>query len=112
MLAARQNLDTDRTNVAQAARGWADRFAIGETFHVLTAAGSGHRLSLPSVPFGARENRLSWICYHSTKSQLGDYILFYEYSHSDNGAGLGAGHRPEWTGVTACLIQVHGTVDA
>src|SRR4029077_16404092 len=30
-----------------------------------------------------------------------DYILFYEYFHADNGAGLGASHQPGGTGVIA-----------
>ncbi len=40
-----------------------------------------------------------------------DYILFYEYFHGDNGAGLGASHQTGWTGVIARLIQVYGSVD-
>ena len=28
-----------------------------------------------------------------------DYILFYEYFHGDNGAGLGASHQTGWTGL-------------
>jgi hypothetical protein len=34
-----------------------------------------------------------------------DYILFFEYFHGDNGAGLGASHQTGWTGLTAKLIQ-------
>jgi hypothetical protein len=34
-----------------------------------------------------------------------DYILFFEYFHGDNGAGLGASHQTGWTGVSAKLIQ-------
>jgi hypothetical protein len=30
-----------------------------------------------------------------------DYILFYEYFHGDNGAGIGASHQTGWTGVIA-----------
>ncbi len=30
-----------------------------------------------------------------------DYILFYEYFHGDNGAGLGASHQTGWTGLIA-----------
>jgi hypothetical protein len=30
-----------------------------------------------------------------------DLILFYEYFHGDNGAGLGASHQTGWTGVVA-----------
>ena len=37
-----------------------------------------------------------------------DYILFNEYFHGDNGAGLGASHQTGWTGVVAKLIQQSG----
>ncbi len=41
-----------------------------------------------------------------------DNILFYEYFHGDNGAGLGASHQTGWTGLLAFLIQLFGAVDA
>jgi hypothetical protein len=41
-----------------------------------------------------------------------DLILFYEYFHGDNGAGLGASHQTGWTGVIAPLIDLFGRVDA
>ena len=34
-----------------------------------------------------------------------DYILFYEYFHGDNGAGLGASHQTGWTGIVARLLD-------
>ncbi|MFP4323835.1 MAG: MGH1-like glycoside hydrolase domain-containing protein [Anaerolineales bacterium] len=34
-----------------------------------------------------------------------DYILFHEYFHGDNGAGLGASHQTGWTGLVAELLQ-------
>ncbi len=34
-----------------------------------------------------------------------DYILFHEYFHGENGAGLGAGHQTGWTGLVSALIQ-------
>jgi hypothetical protein len=34
-----------------------------------------------------------------------DLILFYEYFHGDNGAGIGASHQTGWTGLVAKLIQ-------
>jgi mannosylglycerate hydrolase MGH1-like protein len=40
-----------------------------------------------------------------------DLILFYEYFHGDNGAGLGASHQTGWTGVVAKLIQLYGLLD-
>ena len=33
-----------------------------------------------------------------------DHLLFYEYFHGDNGAGLGASHQTGWTGLVASLI--------
>jgi hypothetical protein len=41
-----------------------------------------------------------------------DLILFHEYFHGDNGAGLGASHQTGWTGVVAKLIQLFGLLDA
>jgi hypothetical protein len=37
-----------------------------------------------------------------------DYVLFYEYFHGDNGAGIGASHQTGWTGTVAKLIQMFG----
>jgi hypothetical protein len=39
-----------------------------------------------------------------------DCVLFYEYFHGDNGAGLGASHQTGWTGIVARLLHVFGTV--
>jgi hypothetical protein len=41
-----------------------------------------------------------------------DHILFYEYFHGDNGAGLGASHQTGWTGLVAKMIQLYGLLDA
>jgi len=41
-----------------------------------------------------------------------DHILFYEYFHGDNGAGLGASHQTGWTAMVAKLIQIFGVLDA
>jgi len=37
-----------------------------------------------------------------------DLVLFYEYFHGDNGAGLGASHQTGWTGLVAKLIEQSG----
>ncbi len=37
-----------------------------------------------------------------------DYVLFFEYFHGDNGAGLGASHQTGWTGLIAKLLQQLG----
>jgi len=39
-----------------------------------------------------------------------DYILFYEYFHGDNGAGLGASHQTGWTGLIARLLDLFARV--
>jgi hypothetical protein len=41
-----------------------------------------------------------------------DLILFHEYFHGDNGAGLGASHQTGWTGLIAPLLDLFGRVDA
>jgi len=40
-----------------------------------------------------------------------DLILFYEFFHGDNGAGLGASHQTGWTGCVAKTIQLFGLLD-
>jgi hypothetical protein len=39
-------------------------------------------------------------------------ILFHEYFHGDNGAGLGASHQTGWTGLVAPLLDIFGRLDA
>ena len=41
-----------------------------------------------------------------------DLILFYEYFHGDNGAGLGASHQTGWTGTIAVLLDIFARFDA
>jgi hypothetical protein len=41
-----------------------------------------------------------------------DHLLFYEYFHGDNGAGIGASHQTGWTGLIATLMDFFGTVSA
>jgi hypothetical protein len=51
--------------------------------------------------FGASEK-------YQTDEHFRDHILFYEYFHGDNGAGLGASHQTGWTGLVAKLLQQSG----
>jgi hypothetical protein len=37
-----------------------------------------------------------------------ELVLFYEYFHGDNGAGLGASHQTGWTALVAKLLQQSG----
>ncbi len=45
-----------------------------------------------------------------------DLLLFHEYFHGDNGAGIGASHQTGWTGIVAVLFMLggalHGQADA
>ncbi len=41
-----------------------------------------------------------------------DLILFYEFFHGDNGAGLGASHQTGWTGLIALSLDLFGRLDA
>ncbi len=41
-----------------------------------------------------------------------DLILFFEYFHGDNGAGLGASHQTGWTGLVAPMLDLFGRLDA
>jgi len=98
----------------------------GDNFRIECPTGSGNFMNLFEV---AREiaNRLTKIflpdfegrrpVYGATqKFQTDplwkDYVLFYEYFHGDNGAGLGASHQTGWTGIIAKLIEVFGRLDA
>jgi hypothetical protein len=98
----------------------------GDTFKVECPTGSGRMMNLFEV---AREiaERLTRIflrnadgrrpVYGGTETfqadpHWRDHILFYEYFHGDNGAGLGASHQTGWTGIVAKLIQLFGLLDA
>jgi hypothetical protein len=91
----------------------------GDDFKVECPTGSGNLMTLFEV---AREigRRLSSIflrdengkrpVYGGTKKfqedpHWKDHILFYEYFHADNGAGLGASHQTGWTGVIARTLD-------
>ena len=39
-----------------------------------------------------------------------DYLLFYEYFHGDNGAGVGASHQTGWSGIVASLLAIFGSL--
>jgi hypothetical protein len=40
-----------------------------------------------------------------------DFLLFYEYFHGDNGAGIGASHQTGWTGLIAKSLQLFAETD-
>ena len=45
---------------------------------------------------------------YQTDAHWKDLVLFYEYFHGDNGAGLGASHQTGWTGIVSKLLQQSG----
>lgn len=98
----------------------------GGDFTVECPTGSGRRMNLYQV---AEEisRRLSSIflrdkdgrrpVYGDTRKfqeneHWRDLILFYEYFHGDNGAGLGASHQTGWTGLVARIMHLFATSTA
>jgi hypothetical protein len=98
----------------------------GDDFTVECPTGSGRRMNLYQVAeeisrrlaatflrgrdgrrpvFGGAEK-------FQTDPHWRDCVLFYEYFHGDNGAGLGASHQTGWTGVVARLLHVFASVKA
>ncbi len=75
------------------------------------STGSGQAPSAGSGPAGRRPVYGGMEKFQSDPHWR-DHILFYEYFHGDNGAGLGASHQTGWTGVVAKAIQLYGLLDA
>jgi hypothetical protein len=97
----------------------------GDNFKIECPTGSGNSMNLFGV---AREvaDRLTRIFLRDqsgrrpvfggtekfqTDPHWRDYILFYEYFHGDNGAGLGAGHQTGWSGLVVMLTELFGRVN-
>ena len=97
----------------------------GDNFKVDFPTGSGRQLNLFEVAkeiadrlariFTKDENGRRAVFGGTKKFQEDpywkDYVLFYEYFHGDNGAGLGASHQTGWTGVIARSLQLFGLLD-
>jgi Glycosyl hydrolase family 63 C-terminal domain len=97
----------------------------GDAFKVECPTGSGRLMNLFEV---AREigTRLTRIFLRDERGQRPvyggtkkfqddphwrDHVLFFEYFHGDNGAGLGASHQTGWTGLVAPLLHVVHALD-
>ena len=97
----------------------------GDNFKIECPTGSGHLMNLFEV---AREivERLAKLFLRDEQGHRPVYggtdkfqsaphwrdnILFYEYFHGDNGAGIGASHQTGWTGVVGLLIDLFGRLD-
>ena len=97
-------------------------YYLGPEFQVPCPAGTGNMLSLGEAA-AELSRRLSHIFMRgddgrrpvyggTTKFQADahwrDCLMFSEYFHGDNGAGLGASHQTGWTGLVAKLIEQSG----
>ena len=98
----------------------------GEDFTVECPTGSGRQMTLYQV---AEEinRRLSSIFVRDGQGRRPafggarlfqedpywrDCLLFHEYFHGDNGAGIGANHQTGWTGVIARSMHLFSTTTA
>lgn len=96
----------------------------GDTFTVECPTGSGREMTLYQVAeeIGQRLANMFLKNKDGTRPVYGgaekfqndphwrDLILFYEYFHGDNGAGLGASHQTGWTGVVARVMHLFATM--
>jgi hypothetical protein len=92
---------------------------FGDDFKVEFPTGSGREITLQEVAVELSERLIQLFlqneseqrpCYGGTDKfqhdpHWRDLILFHEYFHGDNGAGIGASHQTGWTGIVARLIQ-------
>jgi hypothetical protein len=98
----------------------------GDEFKVECPTGSGNLMNLFEVAqeIGSRLAKIFLRDQNGTRPVYGgakkfqedpywkDYILFYEYFHGDNGAGLGASHQTGWTGLIARSLDLFARIDA
>lgn len=94
-------------------------YYLGNDFKVECPTGSGNMMNLWEVATELSHRQMAIFLqdesgrrpvYGDTKifqnhPDWQDLILFYEYFHGDNGAGIGASHQTGWTGLVAKLIQ-------
>ena len=98
----------------------------GDNFKIECPTGSGKMMNLFEVSKEISDRLIGPSCAMSmagvrsmaarekfqTDPHWRDHILFYEYFHGDNGAGLGASHQTGWTGLVATLIELYGRQDS
>ncbi len=95
---------------------------FGDELQVECPTGSGIQMNLSDVAaeLSRRLSRIFLRDEHGRRPVFGgaekfqtdppfrDHVLFYEYFHGDNGAGLGASHQTGWTALVAKLLQQSG----
>jgi hypothetical protein len=98
----------------------------GDGFTVECPTGSGRELHLAEVAaeISSRLTRTFTEDEHGHRPVFGglekfqtdphwhDLLLFYEYFHGDNGAGIGASHQTGWTGTVALLMLMGAELSA
>src|ERR687887_108095 len=99
---------------------------LGEDFRVECPTGSGRMMNLWEVA-AELSRRLSRIFLRDergrrpvfggiekfqTDPRWRDLILFHEYFHGDDGAGIGASHQTGWTGLAAVTAMLFHTISA
>jgi hypothetical protein len=100
---------------------------FGTDLTVEYPTGSGRQLTLDKVAADLRERLATiftvgadgrrpcfgWIDRFQSDPAWKDNLMFHEYFHGDNAAGLGASHQTGWTGIVADVIRRrHGMVEA
>ena len=98
---------------------------FGDELTIEYPAGSGHRVPLDVIAMDLQDRLISLFtvgddgrrpCFGRVERfrhdpAWKDNLLFNEYFHGDNGAGLGASHQTGWTGLIADIIRRrHGAV--
>ncbi len=95
---------------------------LGDDFQLECPTGSGKMMTLREIALELSQRLMRIFLkdssgkrpvYGATSKFQNDphwqnLILFYEYFHGDNGAGIGASHQTGWTGLVANLIQECG----
>ncbi len=92
---------------------------FGDELTIEYPTGSGHRLTFDQITCDLRDRLISifltgpdgrrpcfgWVDKLQHDPAWKDNLVFNEYFHGDNAAGLGASHQTGWTGVVADLIR-------
>ena len=97
---------------------WRFHDYFGDSFTVECPTGSGQEMTLRQVAIVLSQRLVTiferdesghrpvygGIELFQSDPHWRDYILFHEYFHGDNGAGIGASHQTGWTGLVAAMI--------
>jgi hypothetical protein len=95
-------------------------YHYGDTFKVEVPFGSGNWLTLRQAadelcqrlssiflkdPSNSKRPVFGGQHYFNNDPHWCNYVLFYEYFHGENGAGIGASHQTGWTALIAHMLQ-------